>query len=127
MLINKKSSMITTDTVTGVSRNDQHALFCFSCKWKLSKKRSCLVIFITYHSLHNNSVLDNQVYIDTLVDYFLGHDINLHYNKQSLSIDLSVDHMLNLHNLVDIHICMMYLHWYMYHNCMIPEHMHLHR
>jgi len=88
----------------------------------------CLMIsLITYHQFHSNSFLDNQVHIGTLVDYILVYSTHPHYNKQNLSMDLLADRMRHLHNLVDIHICMMCLHWYMYHNCMRLEHMHLYR
>jgi hypothetical protein len=86
----------------------------------------CVPVHIhTYHQIHNNSVLDNHVYIDTWVDYPVGQYIHLHCNKQNLRMNRFVDHMLNLRILDDIRIYMMHLHWYKYHNCMTLGHMRL--
>ncbi len=114
MLVNQTLAIIAIDIMTGVysktrkTKKNQHANNFFSFHAK-----QCLVpddFQQTYHLLHSNSLLDNHVHIGTLVHYFLVHGRHLHDNKQNLRMDRFVDHMLHLHNLVDIHIDMMYLH-----------------
>ena len=111
MLISQASLTIAIDIMTSDcfehKANDKTSACIF---FRLIRETACIMNFITYHLFHNNLLPDNQLHIDILVDYFLVYDIHLHYDKQDLSMDLFVDHMLNLRNLDDTHIYMMHLH-----------------